>query len=99
MKHIVTLSLVFFSLTHLAKAERVEGMKIVAERYCSKVQSDKQLIPGAQQTKEDQNPFLLSYSALTRIGILPEIQLPAYQFSNSIIADLTIRKKPKNNSP
>jgi len=36
---------------------------------------------------------------LALIGILPEQKVSAYQTFNHVVADLTIRKKPKNNSP
>lgn len=101
MKHIVTISLVFFSLTHLAKAEqRVDGLRIVTERYCNKLQVDSEnIISDATQQNDDHSPFYLSYSELTLIGILPSVKVLKYKAKNHIVADLTIRKKPKNNSP
>ncbi|RZL47622.1 MAG: hypothetical protein EOP00_11435 [Pedobacter sp.] len=101
MKHIVTISLVFFSLTHLAKAEqRVDGLRIITERYCNRLQaSSEDVIQDATQHNDTHSPFFLSYSELTLIGILPTIKVSKYKAKNHIVADLTIRKKPKNNSP
>lgn len=100
MKHIVTLSLVFFSLTHLAKADRVEGLRIITERYCNKQQVSIQTVtPGPNQENDYQSPFFLSYSDLAIIGAVPQFKALKYKADNQVIADLTIRKKPKNNSP
>ena len=99
MKHIVTISLVFFSLTHLAKAERIEGLKLITEFHNQQQVDSKLAVSTTSQLNEHRNPFLLSYSALSLIGILPEQQAPSYITFNHIVADLTIRKKPKNNSP
>lgn len=100
MKHIVAISLVFFSLTHLAKAEqRVEGLRLLTE-YCNKQQSNTQSITvGSSQFNDDQNPFFLSYSELTLIGILPSVKVAIHKVRNHIVADLTIRKNARNNSP
>jgi hypothetical protein len=100
MKHIVTISLVFFSLTHLAKTERVEGLRLLTERYCNEHRTSQDVATSASvQLNEHRNPFFLSYHELTLIGILPEIPVLRYKNQNQVIADLTIRKKPKNNSP
>ncbi|WP_256002086.1 MULTISPECIES: hypothetical protein [Pedobacter] len=101
MRHIVTLSLVFFSLAHLAKAERVEGLRLVAEKYCNKQQSAAYEVAARAERSGDAHtyPFFLSYSALSTIGIQPTLRLLKYTHRNSIVADLTIRAKPKNNSP
>ncbi len=99
MKHLVTISLVFFSLTHLAKAERVEGLRILNE-YCNE---HKISINSADKTpvqlNEHRNPYLLSYTRLALIGTQPQLKVAKYVNENQVIADLTIRKKPKNNSP
>lgn len=100
MKHIVTISLVFFSLTHLAKVERVEGLRLLTERYCSEHKGQTEVATSSvNQLNENHNPFFLSYHQLTLIGILPEIPVLKYKNQNQVVADLTIRKKPKNNSP
>ena len=100
MRHIVTLSLVFFSLTHLAKAERVEGLRLITEKYCNKQQDGTGLLSIDSNQSDDQHyPFFLSYSELTYIGVLPEICTTNSIPRNQIVADLAIREKPKNNSP
>lgn len=100
MRHIVTLSLVFFSLTHLAKAERVEGLRLVTEQYCNKQQVNAQLISDNAEHPDDQRyPFFLSSSELTSIGVSPIINIVKYRTYNKRIADLAIREQPKNNSP
>lgn len=100
MKHVVAISLVFFSLTHLAKAEDVGRLKLLTERYSNRTQIDSQVVsPDANQLNDHRNPFFLSYSELTLIGILPEVKVSKHIAYNHIAADLTIRKKPKNNSP
>lgn len=100
MKHLVTLSLVFFSLTHLAKAERVEVLRILTERYCNKQQITAQTItqdPG--QLNDYQNPFFLTYNELASIGLIPKVEVDRYVTRNQTVADLTTVGKPKNNSP
>lgn len=100
MRHIVTLSLVFFSLTHLAKAERVEGLRILTERYCNKHQlSIDSVSVNSDQTDDQVHPFFLTYSDLSVIGFSSAVQVVRFRPFNHIIADLTIRAKPKNNSP
>jgi hypothetical protein len=100
MKHIVTLSLVFFSLTHLAKAEqRVEGLRILSERYCNKQQTVITVTQDANQLNDDNHPFLLSSSELTLIGMSPDVKVVKYEILHQLITDLAIRKIPNNNSP
>lgn len=100
MRHIVTLSLVFFSLTHLAKAERVEGLRLITEKYCNKQQtSSEQATVRSSQPDDLRYPFFLSYSALTAIGVLPESHIIKYRVHNQSISSLVIREQPKNNSP
>lgn len=100
MRHIVTLSLVFFSLTHLAKAERVEGLRLLTERYCNKHQvSIDSVSVNSDQTDDQIHPFFLTYSELSAIGLSSELRVMKYRAFNNVIADLTIRAKPKNNSP
>ncbi|WP_231426708.1 MULTISPECIES: hypothetical protein [Pedobacter] len=99
MKHLVTISLVFFSLTHLAKAERVEGLRILNE-YCNEHNiSINATRKAADQLNEERNPYLLSYTSLALIGTQFQLKEAKYVNVNQLIADLTIRKKPKNNSP
>jgi len=97
MKHLFAISLVFFSLTQLARAERVDGLRMLHEPYCSE-----QNVGAGNLEKgfnEQRNPYLLSYTKLSLMGTQPQIQVAKYVSQNQLIADLTIRKKPKNNSP
>jgi len=99
MKHFVTISLVFFSLTHLAKAERVEGLRILNE-YCKEHKINVNTADEtSSQLNEHRNPYLLSYTKLALTGIQPHSKVEKYVSVNQVISDLTIRKKPKNNSP
>lgn len=99
MRHIVTLSLVFFSLTHLAKAEQVEGLRLVT-KYCNSQQVDKDASTiKLKQVDDQRHPFFLSYSALTSIGLLPEKGVEQHGINNYIIVDLTIKEQTRNNSP
>lgn len=99
MRHIVTLSLVFFSLTHLAKAERVEGLRLVT-KFCSsqQVNNDASSVR-LKQVDDEHHPFFLSYSALTLIGLSPEKKIEKHRINNYVIVDLTIKEQTKNNSP
>lgn len=99
MRHIVTLSLVFFSLTHLAKAERIEGLRLVT-KFCNSQQINKDSSTvRLKQVDDERHPFFLSYSALTSIGMLPEKRIEQHRINNYIIVDLTIKEQTKNNSP
>lgn len=98
MKHIVTLSLVFFSLTQLAQAERVEAVKLLTEGYCSKQARSEVLNLCANQFNKQKSDFL-SYKELTLLGTIAQANSPKYQIHNHIVSDLAITKKPKNNSP
>lgn len=100
MKHIVTLSLVFLSMTQLSKAERVEGIRLLTERYCNKQNdSAEMIILDFSQLDSQRNPFFLTHTELCLIGKLPELQITKYTIKNQAVADLAIREKPKNNSP
>jgi len=99
MRHIVTLSLVFFSLTHLAKAERIDGLRLVT-KFCNSQQVNKDASTvRLKQVDDERHPFFLSYSALTSIGILPEKRIAEHKVNNYVIVDLAIKKQTKNNSP
>jgi hypothetical protein len=98
MKHLFTLSLVFFSLTHLAQAERVEGVKLSAENYCNKLVNSEKILLSAQENDADY-PFFLTYAALAQLGFSPEVKIAINCVKNQAINDLPIREKPKNNSP
>lgn len=97
MKHLFAISLVFFSLTHLAKAERMDGLKMLNERYCSEQKYGNNSIEN--EFNAERNPHFLCYNKLALIGTQPRVQVAKYFNQNQVIADLTIRKKPKNNSP
>ncbi|RZK52370.1 MAG: hypothetical protein EOO87_15410 [Pedobacter sp.] len=101
MRHIVTISLVFFSLTHLAKAEqRVDGLRLLTERYCNRQQvTNENIYLSAAQTDDHTSPFFLSYNELTLIGTLPALKEPTYKVSNHFVAHLNTRRNAKNNSP
>lgn len=100
MRHIVTLSLVFFSLTQLARAERVESLRILSRQYCDKQQTSTATTSFSQSQPDDPRyPFFLSYSKLTTIGVAPKQLAQTYCVNNQTIADLAIRETPKNNSP
>ncbi|MDQ7947992.1 MAG: hypothetical protein REI78_08585 [Pedobacter sp.] len=100
MKHIFTLSLVFFSLTHLNQTERVQGVRVLTERYCNEQKVHAiGTISADGQCNAERNPLFLSYNELTLIGILPETPVIGYSNHNQLVADLFIREKPKNNSP
>jgi hypothetical protein len=93
MKHLVTISLVFFSLTHLAKAERVEGLRILNE-YCNEHNISANATDKASvQINEERNPYLLSYTRLALIGTQAQLKVAKYISVNQVISDLTIRKK------
>jgi hypothetical protein len=97
MKHLFAISLVFFSLTHLAKAERMDGLKMLNERYCSEQKFGAST--AENEFNAERNPHFLCYNKLSLIGTQPRLQVDKYVNKNQLIADLTIRKKPKNNSP
>ncbi|MES2828693.1 MAG: hypothetical protein V4687_11070 [Bacteroidota bacterium] len=100
MRHIFTLSLVFFSLTQLARAERVEGLRILTRQYCDKHHNNAAAASISQSQPDDPRyPFFLSYSELTVIGVAPQQVTTTYTTNNQIILDLAVRETPKNNSP
>jgi hypothetical protein len=100
MRHIVTLSLVFFSLTQLARAERVEGLRILSRQYCDKQQTSTATTSFSQSQPDDPRyPFFLSYNELTIIGVAPQQCVTTYSVDNQHIVNLTIKETPKNNSP
>lgn len=101
MRHIITLSLVFFSLTHLAKAERVEGLRLIAEKYCDKQQSGgaEQRVARPEQDQVQHHPHFLSSSQLTLIGVQPAEASTFYMPCGHVETSPAIREGPRNNSP
>ncbi len=100
MKHLVTISLVFFSLTHLAKAERVEGVRYVTERYCAKTQAQsEQTSIRSVQDLQDLPDFLLSNNQLSIIGTLSSINCIKYRIVNQALPYSATLAHPRNNSP
>ena len=100
MKHILTLSLVFFSLTQLARAERAEGLRILSRQYCDKQQTSTSSASISQSQPDDPlYPFFLTYGDLTTNGVLPRPCAQLFSFENQAVADLTVKETPKNNSP
>ena len=98
MKHLVTISFVLFSLTHLAKAERAEGLRILNE-YCKEHQIKvNHVVESSDHFKEQLNPYF-SAANNNLIGDPSQLKSAKYIHANQLIADLAIRKKPKNNSP
>ncbi|RZK78439.1 MAG: hypothetical protein EOO92_11125 [Pedobacter sp.] len=100
MRHIFTLSLVFFSLTHLARAERVEGLRILSRQYCDKQQTSASATSLGQSQPDDPfYPFFLSYSDLTTGGSLARPCVQLFSFENQSVVSLAVKETPKNNSP
>lgn len=101
MKHLVTISLVFFSLTHLAKAEqRVDKLRVVAEVYCNRQQVTlEQLFFGENHPTDGKHHLFLSNNELAVLGAIDTDQVAVQFVPNHIIAYLTIRHNAKNNSP
>ncbi|WP_199118096.1 hypothetical protein [Pedobacter sp. ASV28] len=101
MRHIVTISLVFFSLAHLAKAEqRMDGLRLLTEGYCKRQQlGAENIVLGVQHPDDEKHHFFLSYGELALIGTAAKEQVPTYSVCNHIVAYLSIRQNAKNNSP
>ncbi len=101
MKHLFTISLVFFSLTHLAQAEqRIDGLRLVTEAYCNRQQDAEAKDAINEHRVKDQNKHLfLSYSDLALCGVLTDEEVPTLTVASHITAYLTIRHNARNNSP
>ena len=99
MKHLVTISFVLFSLTHLAHAERVEGLRILHE-YCKEHRiSINAADETAVQFKEHPDSYFLSATNFASAGTQPQLKSIKYGRANQVIVDLAVTRKPKNNSP
>jgi hypothetical protein len=100
MRHIFTLSLVFFSLTHLAKAERAEGFRILSRQYCDKQQTGISANQISQSQPDDPFfPYFLSNDELTVGGRLSGPCVQLFTFENQTVLSLAVTETPKNNSP
>ncbi len=100
MKHFVAISLVFFSLTQLAKADRAEGLRLITEGYCSQQQvSLQKFTQNANPLSDEQHAYFLSSSELALIGALSEASTTKYAVKDQNVSDLIVVGKPKNNSP
>lgn len=100
MRHLFTLSLVFFSLTQLAKAERVDGLRVLSRQYCDKQQTSS-IATSLNHSQADDPfyPFFLSYSDLTTNGTLARPCVQLFSFENQSVVSLSVKETPKNNSP
>ncbi len=100
MKHFVTISLVFFSLTHLAKTQQMEGLRLLTERYCNRQQTAiHQVVQGDDQNPDDLFPFFLTPDEITMTGIRPAMHALSYQPAREEVASVAVREQPRNNSP
>lgn len=98
MKHLITFSLVFFSLSHLAQAHRAEMGDVLNARYCD----DKAGNQRAVQTKEFKKqpiPGLLNQGELSLIGMLPSQRIKTIVGHRHVSINLTLRHHPRNNIP
>ncbi len=100
MKHFVAISLVFFSLTQLAKADRAEGLRLLTEGYCSQHQvSAQKFTQQANPLNDELSTYFLTSSDLALIGMRSEIQTTKYSLQDQNVSDLIVVSKPNNNSP
>ncbi|WP_461788568.1 hypothetical protein [Pedobacter sp.] len=100
MRHLVTISLVFFSLSHLAKVDRVDGLRYLTERYCAKTQtSNEQSVVRAIQDAQDLPHFILSNNQLSAIGVISAKSCSKYRVVNQPALFSAIVENPRNNSP
>lgn len=100
MKHFVAISLVFFSLTQLAKADRAEGLRLFAEGYCNQQQvSVQKFTHNADPSNDELSAYFLSSSDLALIGTLSKSQTTKYSLQDQNVSDLIVLKQPNNNSP
>jgi len=100
MKHFVAISLVFFSLTQLAKVERAEGLRLLTEGYCNQQQvSLQKFTQSSYPSNDDQSTYFLTSSELALIGALSEAKTTRYNLQDQNVSDLIVVGKPNNNSP
>jgi len=100
MRHLVTISLVFFSLSHLAKADRVEGLRYLTERYCAKAQTTtEQSSIRSVQDLQDLPHFFLSNNQLSAIGVLSSENGIKFHVVNQPLRYSATLENPRNNSP
>ena len=100
MRHLVTISLVFFSLSHLAKVDRMDAMRYMSQRYSDKqTTASTQLVVSQNQDNQDTPQLLLSNKQLSVIGVLPAPNCSKYRLENQISNYSVALEHPRNNSP
>ncbi|MDQ8004454.1 MAG: hypothetical protein REI64_06600 [Pedobacter sp.] len=100
MRHLVTISLVFFSLSHLAKADRVDGLRYLTERYCAKAQTtSEQTSIRSIQDLQDLPHFILSNNQLSAIGVISNKNCSKYNIADQPLLYAAELDNPRNNSP
>lgn len=97
MKHLFTLSLVFFSLTHLAQAQRMEGVTIT-EKYCSE-ELARVASAGTEMLEENSRVQFLSSRDLSRLGILAQAGQLQRPLGTPPYLHCVCTATPQNNSP
>lgn len=99
MKHFVAISLVFFSLTQLARVEREEAFRLMAEGYYRQEVTLQKYAERLNIEDEELNTPFLSSSELALIGMLSGAAHTAYALCDQHISDLIVIRAPHNNSP
>lgn len=100
MRHLVTISLVFFSLSHLAKVDRVDGLRYLTERYCAKAQTtSEQTSIRSIQDLQDLPHFILSNNQLSAIGVISSKNCSKYTITDQPLLYAAELENPRNNSP
>lgn len=83
----------------MAKAERVEGTRYLAEAYCAKQIGIERLAFRAVQDNQDTDCLFLSNNDLSVIGTCPQIITAKHAVFNSPIPWQRAITHPQNNSP
>lgn len=101
MKNLVTISLVFFSLSHLAKIDRADTMRYMVQRN-----SDKHNITIEQissntdiQDLQDFTHLFLTNNQLSAIGVRPQKNCNRFRLKNQVSTYAVTLEHPRNNSP
>ncbi len=100
MKHFVAISLVFFSLTQLTRAERADTYRLMAEAYQKQSQfSATRVLQVLAEDENEPDSYFLSSEDLAKISIIQESKRAFYPLQSPEFQEIIILALPLNKGP
>lgn len=100
MKHFVAISLVFFSLTQLTRAERADTYRLMAEAYQKQSQySVSRVLNVLAEEEKEIDSYFLSSEDLAKITVIQESKRAFYPLQGAEFKEIVVLSLPLNKGP